>query len=94
MWLSLLSRVSNVESAALQPASSVSCTLPNWPPDTVVATWPHGGEREKCFCAYSELASGGDVAALTAACPPWPDFVTTDGATPDRVFAKIPHEGK
>ena len=82
----LLGRASAVASAALQPGDG-SCTLPHWPPDAEVQKWPHDGEREKCFCAYSQLASGGDISSLTAACPSWPDFVSTDGVTPDRVHA-------
>ena len=82
----LLGLAPGVDAAALQPGDG-ACTPPHWPPPAVVKAWPHDGERERCFCAYSQLASGGDISSLTAACPSWPDFVSTDGVTPDRVHA-------
>ena len=60
----LLGRAPAVASAALQPGDG-ACTLPHWPPDAEVQKWPHDGEREKCFCAYSQLASGRDASSLS-----------------------------
>ena len=64
------------------------CHISNWPSSRVVESWPFDGERERCFCAYSELEGRSDGArmnTLNAECPSWPRFVSTDRTTPDRV---------
>ena len=58
-------------------ARADDCALPGWP--GVQPDWRHGGASETCFCAYA------GAAPLDDACPTWLDYVSTDGATPDKL---------
>lgn len=63
------------------------CDLVDWPVQSVVSAWPHNGAREKCFCGYAgSLGQGrGPTPELQVACPDWVKYVSTDGATPNRI---------
>ena len=84
-YFSLVSVVATFASIVLPRAQREGeCPLPDWPAVATVAAWPFLGARERCFCAYSTQSL--DVRdSLTAACPTWRDWVTTDGETPNRV---------
>ena len=62
-----------------------TCTVPGWPDNATVNSWPYSGAREKCFCAYATMPPGSSGTSLDAACPSWKSYVSTDNITPGRV---------